>query len=333
DRRPRRRALCPLSAAGRPRPLRRDSFDQHHHHGLCRRHGLDLWSGRRRGISQRADRGAARPERIPIVGLYPGAHDHPVLSAAGAGGAAVAADPDHVRMTALLQVRGVNKRFGGLHAVKDVSFALPAGSIIGVLGPNGAGKTTLFNLLTGFIRADSGSAVFDGHSLAGLAPHPIVNLGLARTFQPSPPFTRMSPAENVEVACLAPRVRHSGKPRERARALLDQVGLGDKAELEVDALPYGDLRRLEIARALATRPKLLLLDEPFAGLGAGEVERLADLIRALHRSEGFTILIIEHKLREFMQLVQEIIAMDFGEVVAIGTPAEIVRHPRVGEPD
>jgi len=231
----------------------------------------------------------------------------------------------------ILNIAGVNKRFGGLHAVKDVSFALPAGSIIGVLGPNGAGKTTLFNLLTGFIRADSGSAVFDGHSLAGLAPHRIVNLGLARTFQLARPFTGMSAVENVEVACLAPRVRHSGKPRERARALLDQVGLGDKAELEVDALPYGDLRRLEIARALATRPKLLLLDEPFAGLGAGEVERLADLIRALHRSEGFTILIIEHKLREFMQLVQEIIAMDFGEVVAIGTPAEIVRHPRVVE--
>jgi len=133
------------------------------------------------------------------------------------------------------------------------------------------------------------------------------------------------------VACLAPRVRQAGKPRERARALLGQVGLGDRAELEVDVLPYGDLRRLEIARALATRPKLLLLDEPFAGLGAGEVGPLAELIRALHRDEGLTILIIEHKLREFMQLVREVIAMDFGEVIAIGTPAEIVRHPRVVE--
>jgi branched-chain amino acid transport system ATP-binding protein len=234
-------------------------------------------------------------------------------------------------MKALLQVRGLDKHFGGLHAVKDVSFDLQPGSLTGVLGPNGAGKTTMFNLLTGFIRMDSGTVLFDGHSLAGLVPHQIVNRGLARTFQLARPFAGMSVVENVEVACLAPRVRHSGKPRERAHALLNQVGLGDQAEFEVDVLPYGDLRRLEIARALATKPKLLLLDEPFAGLGAGEVGPLADLIRTLHKSEGLTILLIEHKLREFMQLVQEIIAMDFGEIVAVGTPAQIVRHPRVIE--
>ena len=234
-------------------------------------------------------------------------------------------------MNALLQVRGLDKYFGGLHAVRDVSFDLQSGAITGVLGPNGAGKTTMFNLLTGFIRTDSGTAQFEGHSLLGLVPHQIVNRGLARTFQLARPFASMTVVENVEVACLAPRVRRSGKPRERAYALLDQVGLGDQAELEVDVLPYGDLRRLEIARALATRPKLLLLDEPFAGLGAGEVGPLADLIRTLHKSEGLTILLIEHKLREFMQLVQEVIAMDFGEIVAVGTPAEIVRHPRVIE--
>jgi branched-chain amino acid transport system ATP-binding protein len=234
-------------------------------------------------------------------------------------------------MTALLQVKGLNKRFGGLHAVKDVSFALQPGSITGVLGPNGAGKTTMFNLLTGFIRADSGSVLFDGYSLAGLPPHRIVNRGVARTFQLARPLAGMSVVENVEVACLAPRVRHSGKPRERAHALLDQVGLGNHAKLEVDVLPYGDLRRLEIARALATKPKLLLLDEPFAGLGASEVGPLADLIRTLHKSEGLTILIIEHKLREFMQLVHSIIAMDFGEVIAFGAPAQIVQNPRVIE--
>ena len=234
-------------------------------------------------------------------------------------------------MKALLQVRGLAKHFGGLHAVKDVSFDLQPGSITGVLGPNGAGKTTMFNLLTGFIRSDSGSVLFDGHSLAGLVPYQIVNRGLARTFQLARPFAGMTVVENVEVACLAPRVRYSGRPRERAYALLNQVGLGGQAEFEVDVLPYGDLRRLEIARALATKPKLLMLDEPFAGLGAGEVGPLADLIRKLHKSEGLTILLIEHKLREFMQLVQEIIAMDFGEIVAVGTPAEIVRHPRVIE--
>jgi branched-chain amino acid transport system ATP-binding protein len=200
-----------------------------------------------------------------------------------------------------------------------------------VLGPNGAGKTTMFNLLTGFLPFDSGTVNFEGRSLAGLAPHLIVNRGLARTFQLARPFVGMTVIENVEVACLAPRVRHEGKAKQRAAALLDQVGLGDKVDHLVDVLPYGDLRRLEIARALATRPKLVLLDEPFAGLGAGEIQPLADLIRVLHRSEGLTILIIEHKLREFMQLVQEVIAMDFGEIIAVGTPAAIVRDPRVVE--
>ena len=234
-------------------------------------------------------------------------------------------------MSALLQVEGLNKRFGGLHAVRDVSFSLQRGSITGVLGPNGAGKTTMFNLLSGFIRPDSGTVLFDGSPLVGLAPHQIVNCGVARTFQLARPFAGMTVLENVEVACLARRVRHSGAPRARAAALLDQVGLGSQADNEVDVLPYGDLRRLEIARALATRPSLLLLDEPFAGLGAGEVGPLADLIRALHKSEGLTILLIEHKLREFMQLVHEIIAMDFGEIIAVGSAAEIVRHPRVIE--
>jgi branched-chain amino acid transport system ATP-binding protein len=234
-------------------------------------------------------------------------------------------------MSALLQVEGLNKRFVGLHAVRDVSFALQRGSITGILGPNGAGKTTMFNLLTGFIRPDSGTVLFDGRSLAGLAPHQIVDCGVARTFQLARPFAGLSVLENVEVACLARRVRHAGAPRERAAALLEQVGLGDHADSEVEILPYGDLRRLEIARALATRPSLLLLDEPFAGLGAGEVGPLADLIRSLHKSEGLTILLIEHKLREFMQLVREIIAMDFGEIIAVGSAAEIVRHPRVIE--
>src|SRR5262249_9519282 len=163
------------------------------------------------------------------------------------------------------KVEGLNKRFGGLQAVKDVSFALQAGSITGVLGPNGAGKTTMFNLLTGFLRFDSGKVAFDGKSLAGLAPHKIVNRGLARTFQLARPVVGMGVLENVEVACLAPRVRSEGKASLRAQSLLDQVGLGDKSHDLVDVLPYGDLRRLEIARALATRPKLLLLDEPFAG--------------------------------------------------------------------
>ncbi len=234
-------------------------------------------------------------------------------------------------MNALLQVKGLDKHFAGLHAVRNISFNLKPGSITGVLGPNGAGKTTMFNLLTGFIPADSGTVLLDGESLAGLRPYQIVNRGLARTFQLARPFAGLTAVENVEIACLAERVRHLGSPRERAHVLLRQVGLAEKAEDDVEILPYGDLRRLEIARALATKPKLLLLDEPFAGLGAGEVGPLADLIRSLHQKEGLTILLIEHKLREFMQLVREIIAMDSGEIVAIGPPSEIVRHPRVIE--
>jgi branched-chain amino acid transport system ATP-binding protein len=234
-------------------------------------------------------------------------------------------------MTALLRVDKVTRRFGGLVAVKEVSFELAAGEITGILGPNGAGKTTLFNLLTGFIAMDLGTAEFEGRRLNGLAPHAIVNLGLARTFQLCRPFRGMSVLENVSVGCLAPRVRHEGGIERRARSIIDQVGLRAKADALVDSLPYGDLRRLEIARALATRPKLLLLDEPFAGLGSNEIEPLSALIRRLHAEEGLTILIIEHKLREFMQLVRRVIAMDFGEVIAIGPPAEIVRHPRVVE--
>jgi branched-chain amino acid transport system ATP-binding protein len=234
-------------------------------------------------------------------------------------------------VSALLEVTGLTKRFGGLIAVKDVSFALQPGEITGILGPNGAGKTTLFNLLTGFISADTGGIVFDSQPIRNLAPHRIVNRGLARTFQLTRPFIGMSVVENVVIGCLAPRVRRDGSTETRARRMLERVGLGPKADMLVDALPYGDLRRLEIARALATRPKLLLLDEPFAGLGTSEIEPLAALIRQLHDSEGVTILIIEHRLREFMQLVGRVIAMDFGEIVAVGPPAEIVRHPRVVE--
>jgi branched-chain amino acid transport system ATP-binding protein len=234
-------------------------------------------------------------------------------------------------MSALLEVEGVTKRFGGLTAVKNVSFALQPGEITGILGPNGAGKTTLFNVLTGFMRPDRGTIVFDGAPLIGVAPHRIVNRGLARTFQLTRPFIGMTVVENVVVGCLAPRVRAEGHTEARARDMLDRVGLGPKADLIVDALSYGDLRRLEIARELVTRPKLLLLDEPFAGLGTSEIEPLAALIRQLHQAEGLTILIIEHRLREFMQLVRRVIAMDFGEIIATGTPSEIVRHPRVVE--
>jgi branched-chain amino acid transport system ATP-binding protein len=230
----------------------------------------------------------------------------------------------------LLAVKDLNKRFGGLHAVRHVSFELERGEIVGILGPNGAGKTTLYNLLTGFIPFDSGEVVFGGRRLRGVAPHRIVGLGMARTFQLCRPFVGMSVLENVVVGSLGPRVP-AVDLQARARGLLADVGLAGREAMPAERLSYGDQRRLEIARALATEPELLLLDEPFAGLGAGEIEELSVLIRRLHAEKNLTILLIEHKLREFMKLVSRVIAIDFGEVIGIGTPEEIVNNPRVIE--
>ncbi|TXJ31061.1 MAG: ABC transporter ATP-binding protein [Afipia sp.] len=234
-------------------------------------------------------------------------------------------------MTALLEVNDVTKRFGGLTAVKNATFTLQKGELTGILGPNGAGKTTLFNLLTGFMQPTTGSVSFNGAPLRGLAPYKVVNSGMARTFQLCRPFVGMNLLENVLVACMSPRAHQDHDKEERARHLLEQVGLGGRGAEPVETLPYGDLRRLEIARALATRPDLLLLDEPFAGLGSSEIEPLAHLIKKLHREEHLTILLIEHKLREFMALVSRVIAMNFGEIIAVGPPEDIVKNPKVIE--
>jgi branched-chain amino acid transport system ATP-binding protein len=230
----------------------------------------------------------------------------------------------------LLSVKNLDKHFGGLHAVKQVNMEVERGEIVGILGPNGAGKTTLYNLLTSFIPADAGEVLFNGREIRGIAPHRIVGLGIARTFQLCRPFVGMTVHENVKVGSLGPRVPHVDLDA-RARGLLADVGLAGKEDLPSEQLSYGDQRRLEIARALATEPELLLLDEPFAGLGSGEIEELSVLIRRLHREKGLTILLIEHKLREFMKLVSRVVAIDFGEVIAMGTPEEIVAHPRVIE--
>jgi branched-chain amino acid transport system ATP-binding protein len=235
-------------------------------------------------------------------------------------------------MAALMDVRKLNKHFGGLHAVRNVSFSVERGEIVGVLGPNGAGKTTLFNLLTGFIAPDAGaSIVFDGRSLIGLAPHRIAGLGVSRTFQLCRPFIGMSVLENVVVGALGSKRDRGSDLEARATTLLARVGLAGKERVPVEALSYGDQRRLEIARALAARPALLLLDEPFAGLGSSEIADLSALIRQVHADEGLSVVLIEHKLREFMRLVERVIALDFGEVIAQGTPEEIVRHPAVIE--
>jgi len=233
-------------------------------------------------------------------------------------------------MNALLQVKQLDKHFGGLHVLKNFNMELHKGEIVGILGPNGAGKTTLFNLLTGFIPADSGEVLLRGQPIRQLKANAIVGLGMARTFQLCRPFVGLSVLENVLVGSLGPRVR-THDLGERAMHLLAQVGLADKAQQASELLSYGDLRRLEIARALATEPELLLLDEPFAGLGSSEIEALSVLIRQLHSEQHLTILLIEHKLREFMQLVSRVVAIDFGEIIAEGSPADIVKDPRVIE--
>jgi branched-chain amino acid transport system ATP-binding protein len=230
----------------------------------------------------------------------------------------------------LLSVRNLDKHFGGLHVIKDVSLEVEQGEIVGILGPNGAGKTTLYNLLTGFIRADRGSAEFNRRQILGMRPHRVVELGIARTFQLCRPFVGLTVFENVLVGGLGPRGQNADREA-RARQLLRDTGLAAKADLPSEQLSYGDLRRLEIARALATEPDLLLLDEPFAGLGAGEIESVSELIRKLHREKGLTIMLIEHKLREFMKLVSRVIAIDFGEIIGIDTPEMIVKNPRVIE--
>jgi len=230
----------------------------------------------------------------------------------------------------LLSVQNLDKRFGGLHAVKDVSLDVQKGDILGILGPNGAGKTTLYNLLTGFIKPDNGEVLLEGQPLLGLPPHKVVGLGVARTFQLCRPFVGLNVLENVMVGSLGPRVP-AVDLTERARHLLAQVGLAGKEDSPAELLSYGDQRRLEIARALATEPRLLLLDEPFAGLGSGEIAALSELIRDLHKNQGLTILLIEHKLREFMQLVSHVVAIDFGQVIATGSPSEIVKNPKVIE--
>ena len=236
-------------------------------------------------------------------------------------------------MSVLLEVSNLNKHFGGLHAVRNMSFTVERGEIVGILGPNGAGKTTLYNLLTGFIAPDPGGSVtFDGHKLVGMAPHRIAGLGISRTFQLCRPFIGMSVLENVIVGALGSgRRQHGADLDARAQALLGQVGLAGKEGVPVEVLSYGDQRRLEIARALAAQPKLLLLDEPFAGLGSGEIADLSALIRQVHAQEGLTVVLIEHKLREFMRLVGRVIALDFGEVIARGSPEDIVKHPAVIE--
>jgi branched-chain amino acid transport system ATP-binding protein len=229
----------------------------------------------------------------------------------------------------LLDVRGLSKRFGGLQAVRDLSFALREGEIVSLIGPNGAGKTTVFGLLSGFHVPDGGAILLRGRSLVGLKPHAICALGLARTFQIVRPFPHLSVLANVEVGAL---VREPRRPeaQARARAVLEQLGLAAKVDQPAGSLTLADRKRLELARALATQPSLLLLDEVMAGLNAAETERIVELVRGINGT-GVTILLIEHVMRAVMSLSERVIAINHGETLAEGRPDEVANDPRVIE--
>lgn len=241
-----------------------------------------------------------------------------------------------------LEVSGLGIAFGGIRAVDDVSFAAEAGHVFSIIGPNGAGKTTLFNLVSGIYKPMTGSVRLFGEDVTGRPPYRLAAKGLSRTFQNLQVFFRMTAAENVMVgAHLAegknvlahmfalPSVRRTNRAsREKALALLDRVGLGDRADRDASALPYGALKRLEIARALAADPKVLLLDEPAAGCNAVETEEIEALIRAI-AGDGVTVILVEHDMKLVMRLSDRIHVLDYGKTLAEGTAAEVRANPDV----
>ncbi len=229
----------------------------------------------------------------------------------------------------ILEARGLSKRFGGVHAVNGLDLAVAEGEVLGLIGPNGAGKTTAFNLVSGFLPPDAGEIRFRGRSVVGLKPHTICQLGLARTFQIVRPFPRLSVLDNVMVGALA-RHPDARAARDRARAVVERVGLGPKAAQPAAGLTLAERKRLELARALATEPLLLLLDEVMAGLNPTEIATLVALIRDIHAG-GVSILLIEHNMRAVMALSHRIVVLNFGETVAEGPPAAVANHPKVVE--
>jgi branched-chain amino acid transport system ATP-binding protein len=246
----------------------------------------------------------------------------------------------------LLQAQAVTKHFEGLVANRDIDFDIPSHSIVSIIGPNGAGKTTFFNQLTGIYAPTSGKIIFDGVEITGMQPHEVAQLGIARTYQNIRLFQNMTVLANVQVgrhvrmrgqwyhAILGTAAirREEEEVQKKARELLELVGLRRSVEDELAKnLPYGDQRRLEVARALASDPKLLLLDEPTAGMNPGETRQMTDFIARLRRELRLTILLIEHDMKVVMGVSERITVLDYGEKIAEGTPAEIRANPRVIE--
>ena len=232
----------------------------------------------------------------------------------------------------MLVVSGLVKRFGGFTAVNDVSFKVDQGEILGLIGPNGSGKSTIFNMLSGTFPPSAGSISFEGHELSGLAPHKIINRGIGRTFQIPRPFRRLSIFENVELAGFYGQNRHSrNKAEAAAERALALVGLPTDRHAMVDGLGAAGLKKLELAKALATEPKLLLADESLGGLDDKEMDQAADMLRKIRDELGVTIIWVEHIMGVLMRVVDRVMVLDHGEKISEGLPSEVAGDPRVVE--
>jgi len=230
----------------------------------------------------------------------------------------------------MLEVKNVSKSFRGLRAVRDASFTVPEGGINGLIGPNGAGKTTIFNIIAGVYAPDSGEIFFDGRKIHGLRPDQVCAAGIGRTFQIVKPFAGLSVLDNVIVGALQ-RSRNVPEARRFSQSILEKLNLASKRDLPASSLTLPDRKRLEVARALATRPRLLLLDEVMAGLRPTECDLMVQVFQELNRADGLTILLIEHVMRAVMALAKHIGVLHHGEVIARGTPHEVVRDAAVLE--
>ncbi len=232
----------------------------------------------------------------------------------------------------MLQVQGVTKRFGGLVALDDVGASIDAGEVVGLIGPNGSGKTTLFNVISGFSRPEAGEVVFQGHRITGWRAHRIALLGIGRTFQIVQPFSNLTVLANVVVAHLnGARERSPARARRKAREILEFTGLASKADTVVTSLPLLDQKRLEVARALGIGPRLILLDEVFAGLNLAQAREAGALVLRLRDEMRITVFMIEHVLEALMRTADRVIVLDQGKKIATGTPEEVARDPAVIE--